>query len=88
MADVDSSPGDPVFFMHHGFIDRNWRIWQEADTANRLYQMNGYTTQNCGTRCQETTLDYELDIHNIIGGATVNDMMDTTGGMLCYVYDY
>ena len=29
MANVSSSPNDPVFFLHHAMIDRIWAEWQE-----------------------------------------------------------
>ncbi|MCJ1441897.1 MAG: hypothetical protein MMC23_002389 [Stictis urceolatum] len=86
MSDVDTSPGDPIFFLHHAFIDRNWRIWQNADKNGRLYQINGYTTQS--PPYKTTTLDYTLSSMNIRPDATVRDVMDTEGGYLCYKYDY
>jgi hypothetical protein len=26
-----TSPGDPVFFMHHGFVDWQWKRWQDVN---------------------------------------------------------
>lgn len=31
MAFIPASPNDPIFFMHHGFIDWQWRRWQRMD---------------------------------------------------------
>jgi tyrosinase len=28
---LSTSPGDPIFFMHHGFVDWQWKRWQNAD---------------------------------------------------------
>jgi tyrosinase len=28
MSDITVSPADPLFFMHHGEIDRIWSVWQ------------------------------------------------------------
>jgi tyrosinase len=84
MADVASSVGDPAFFMHHSFIDHNWRIWQNADAA-RLTQIDGATSSD-GTGV--LTLDYVLTSRGIRPDVTVRDVMDTMGGHLCYRYSY
>jgi len=86
MSDVASSPGDPVFFMHHSFVDHSWRMWQRSNSAQRLYQISGYTTQS--PPFKQTTLDTPLYGYGIIPDAKVRDVMDTLGGYLCYKYDY
>lgn len=30
MADMYSSPGDPLFWLHHGMLDNIWNEWQRA----------------------------------------------------------
>ena len=32
-GDLFTSPGDAMFFLHHGQIDRTWWIWQNQDLA-------------------------------------------------------
>ncbi|EON97069.1 putative tyrosinase protein [Phaeoacremonium minimum UCRPA7] len=86
MADVASSPGDPIFFMHHAFVDHNWRIWQNPDPDNRLYQINGYSTKTDPK--QSLTLDYVLTSKGIRPDVTVQEVMNTLGGYLCYRYNY
>lgn len=39
--DTISSPGDPVFFLHHAWIDKIWRQWQTGDLATRLDVIGG-----------------------------------------------
>jgi tyrosinase len=34
MANVSSSPNDPVFFLHHVMVDRIWAEWQERHGAD------------------------------------------------------
>lgn len=85
MSDVASSPGDPVFFMHHSFIDHNWRIWQNADAA-RLSEVGG-NTQPDGSG-PPLGLDYVLTSKGLRDDVTVRDVMDTQGGYLCYRYSY
>lgn len=75
MSDVAASPGDPLFFLHHAFIDRNWRAWQVADPAARMREAGGLP------------LEQVLSIMNIRPDTTVSDVMDTTAGYLCYTYD-
>lgn len=86
MGDMDSSPGDPLFFLHHGFIDRNWWVWQESDPTNNLYQISGYTTKTAPF--VEVTLEYVLSSWGVLPDVTIDEVMDTVGGYLCYDYDY
>ncbi|KAF7533314.1 hypothetical protein G7054_g7197 [Neopestalotiopsis clavispora] len=84
MSFVSISPGDPVFFMHHGFVDHSYVLWQNADLTNRLYQVNGCTDSACSA---QLTTDYVLSSQGLRPDVTVNDVLDTQGGYLCYVYD-
>lgn len=80
---------DPLFYLHHGFIDRLWWNWQAADRSNRLYQLGGHSTQKEPEGgFQETTLDYVMTTYEIRPNVTVGDVMDIQGGFLCYQYDY
>jgi tyrosinase len=90
MANMDSSVGDPSFFLHHGFIDRNWWTWQNIDPTNNLYQISGYTTQKPlpSGGYEEVTLDYVMSSWGVLPDVTVYDVMDAEGGYLCYEYDY
>jgi len=46
MADAIASPGDPLFYMHHGFIDKLWADWQEANPAKRYTEVGGNNVVN------------------------------------------
>ena len=41
-----TSPGDPLFFAHHGFVDKMWWDWQARDLPARLSDMNGPNAQS------------------------------------------
>ncbi|KAI0179783.1 Di-copper centre-containing protein [Hypoxylon sp. FL1284] len=85
MAEVQASPGDPVFFMHHLFVDHSFRIWQNAD-ASRTTTINGCADAN--DPCTPITMDYVLHSNGLRPNTTIGDVMDTLGGHLCYRYDY
>ena len=43
--DPYSSPGDPVFYLHHSGVDRMWTIWQGLKPSERDYAV--YGTETC-----------------------------------------
>lgn len=45
MRDPLTSPGDPVFYLHHSFVDKLWWDWQERDPENRMYDIGGPNAQ-------------------------------------------
>ncbi|PYI33283.1 tyrosinase [Aspergillus indologenus CBS 114.80] len=92
MADVKASPGDPMFYIHHAFIDRLWYTWQMVDPDTRLFAMGGTSVNYTDLPTPaggwpETTLEYELESYEILPGVTVEDVMNPVGGYLCYEYD-
>jgi tyrosinase len=76
---------DPLFYIHHGFIDRLWWKWQSEDLDSRLYQLGGPSTQGGS---EELTLDYVMTTYEIRPNVTVREVMDIQSGFLCYRYDY
>ncbi|KAI1758817.1 Di-copper centre-containing protein [Hypoxylon sp. FL1150] len=85
MAEVQASPGDPAFFLHHLFIDHGFRAWQLGD-ASRTTTINGCA--DAASPCTPMTMDYVLTSNGLRPNQTVADVMDTLGGFLCYRYDY
>ncbi|KAL4899842.1 hypothetical protein BDW74DRAFT_183331 [Aspergillus multicolor] len=41
MEDPTESNGDPLFYLHHAYLDRLWWRWQQADLPARLSDMGG-----------------------------------------------
>jgi tyrosinase len=41
MLNMKLSPGDPVFFLHHAWLDRLWWLWQSQDPETRLAEVGG-----------------------------------------------
>lgn len=85
MSDVYASPSDPVFFLHHLFVDRNFRIWQNADSARKT-SINGCVDQN--SPCTPLTMDTWVYMHNLRPNVQVKDILDTMNGVMCYRYTY
>lgn len=82
MADVYGSPGDPIFFMHHAFVDHNYRIWQNADSSRTTY-VDG--TDHFGN---PLTLDTPVSVYGIRPNVPISELLNTEGTLLCYRYDY
>ncbi|PSN70209.1 Di-copper centre-containing protein [Corynespora cassiicola Philippines] len=87
--DVFTSPSDPLFYLHHGMIDRVWWIWQLLDRETRT---GAEGISGTGTFLNEppsanTTLDTVIDL-GYAGGAPLpmRDLMSTTDGPFCYIY--
>jgi len=41
MGNGVSSPGDPLFYLHHTWLDKVWWDWQAKDKTKRLTEMGG-----------------------------------------------
>ena len=85
MAAVSGSPSDPAFFMHHAFIDRNWKTWQ-LKKPERNTNISGCAEP--GSPCPQLTLQTTLSSLGIRPNVTVGDVLDTENEWLCYKYDY
>ncbi|KAH8822354.1 hypothetical protein DL96DRAFT_1819856 [Flagelloscypha sp. PMI_526] len=85
MLNSQSSILDPIFYMHHGWIDKLWYDWQQADPTNRTYDIAGCTTID-RTCAQNTTLSFGMTVDSLAPDVTVGDVMNTTGDFLCYEY--
>ncbi|KAI7781608.1 Di-copper centre-containing protein [Diaporthe eres] len=85
IGDAYNSPGDPLFYLHHGNLDRILWEWQSKDLAVRLNQVGGpvapfdYAGKN-------VTLDFEVNIGALAGNATLHDLLNSAGLTLCYTY--
>ncbi|RPB11325.1 Di-copper centre-containing protein [Morchella conica CCBAS932] len=85
MVDLFSSPGDPLFYLHHGQLDRLWWQWQNMNIDERLYEIAG-PTRNYTVASPNVTLDYMLDVGVLADQVPIYDVMNI-GGSLCYTYE-
>lgn len=89
-GDFYISPGDPVFWLHHGQIDRTWWIWQNLDPEARTSVVAGTMTTDNKPPSRQGTLDDVIDM-GILGPsmpiAKAVSSVGLTGGPFCYVYE-
>ncbi|KAF2496332.1 Di-copper centre-containing protein [Lophium mytilinum] len=87
--DLFVSPGDDVFYLHYGMIDRTWWIWQTLDVRKRTgaQGISGTGTFLDSPPSANTTLDTVIDLGYAAGPqVTMRDLMSTTSGPFCYIY--
>ena len=88
MSDVSASPSDPIFWMHHSFIDHNFRIWQNVDPV-RTTTING--DDHFGV---PLTMDTIVNVGGLGPNVPISDIMNTMSGIqigahtFCYKYSY
>jgi tyrosinase len=89
MSDVSASPSDPLFWMHHSFIDRNFRVWQNLDVNRRTTSISGRDHFN-----NPLTMNTIVSMGGIRPDVRIGDIMNTLGGVViggvpfCYRYTY
>ncbi|KAI2627026.1 Di-copper centre-containing protein [Hypomontagnella submonticulosa] len=44
MVNTFLSPGDPIFYLHHGYLDKLWWDWQSLNLSMRLTEIGGNNT--------------------------------------------
>ncbi|KAF4619307.1 hypothetical protein D9613_004840 [Agrocybe pediades] len=84
MSDFYSSPGDPIFYLHHANLDHIWWKWQNVDRENRLYQISGRSTTSAPF--VNVTLDYTLQMGSVGKSVQIRDVMDIHTEENCYTY--
>ncbi|KAJ3115155.1 hypothetical protein HK100_001446 [Physocladia obscura] len=82
------SPRDPLFFLHHAYVDKIFWKWQNlCPSYAEEYEgnlQNGVDPYNsAGGNGQVATLDIPLDSWS---GLTPRDVISTSTGILCYTY--
>ncbi|KAJ7128802.1 tyrosinase [Mycena crocata] len=84
MLDSYSSPGDPVFYLHHANLDRIWWTWQQMDLPKRLFDISGRSTID--PPFVDITLAFELKMLNLAPSIPIRDIMDPRRGRFPYTY--
>lgn len=86
-SDFYSSPEEPLFFLHHGQIDRLWSIWQWQDIERRKDAAFGTLTLGNVPPSRQGTLDDIIDMGPLGESLPMRDVMSTIEGPYCYFYE-
>jgi len=78
-----TGPYDPIFFLHHGQLDRIWWLWQQENPEERLTEFVGRAHSYSNATASLNDL---LDLNGFVPNVLVSTVMDTVGGTLCYQY--
>ena len=84
MNDFYASPSDPVFFLHHAWVDRLYYNWQAGD------QVRVSTTGVNGADSTGATLtmNTQIDVRNFRPTIPLRNVLNTQSTTLCYKYSY
>ena len=70
MAQIDYSPDDPIFYLHHTFVDYIWSLWQDCN------DYEGKTTNNAFAGSLTRELEYIPYTEDTYTAADVIDLED------------
>ncbi|EIM81714.1 Di-copper centre-containing protein [Stereum hirsutum FP-91666 SS1] len=98
---TDGSPtfsaNEPMFWMHHAMVDKVWYDWQNANVSANFWQYFGGSVQAIDTIEDYTanptgaapylSINSTIPADGLFDEVTIFDVMNTTGGYLCYVYE-
>ncbi|KAF2668715.1 Di-copper centre-containing protein [Microthyrium microscopicum] len=86
-GDPSTSPGDPVFYFHHGMLDRLWWIWQMQDPETRLSALP--TVGHSHKQRRADPMESMIDLEWLAPPIKLKEAMDQlggNGGKFCYIY--
>lgn len=84
--DFFGSPQEPALYLRHSMMDHVWRLWQDADPAERRYVYNGTSTIFNGDTTPEVTNSTMLQYTGLGETITVEEVQSPMSGPYCYVY--
>ncbi|KAJ7121493.1 Di-copper centre-containing protein [Mycena epipterygia] len=90
------SANEPLFWMHHAMVDKTWYDWQNKHPANKMAFIGGsvealenvtYYREFPNGAAPFFTLNSTMPADGLFPEPKISDVMSTTDGMLCYVYE-
>lgn len=83
-----SSPGDPLFYLHHAWLDKLWWDWQSRNLGVRVLDITGRKKMSDSVATKDVVaLGDVLNMMGVVPNATVRDVMDLNGRRLCVEYE-
>ena len=76
---------EPLFFLHHGKIDKLYADWQAMNPSKRLFEVGGVSIPFVPTS-PPVTLDFPLNMQWEAPTVKIREVMNIRGGLLCYEY--
>ncbi|KAK6067544.1 hypothetical protein SCUP234_11542 [Seiridium cupressi] len=71
-GDVYNSPNEPLFWLHHGNIDRMWWVWQNQQPIERAFQIGGTRTMLNTPPSDNATIDDLIDLGVNAGASAIS----------------
>jgi len=81
---LNTSPYDPLFFVHHTQLDRLWWLWQQQRPESKGVEYGGDNGEYAETR--EASLNDQMFMEPLAGALMVSSVMHTNTELLCYRY--
>ncbi|KAK8055346.1 hypothetical protein PG993_000573 [Apiospora rasikravindrae] len=85
-GDFYNSPNEPLFWLHHGQVDRLWWIWQNQKPVERALQIAGTRTMYNEPPSEDVTLEDILHMDAAGADVVFKDTVSSVGGKYCYIY--
>ncbi|ORY68344.1 uncharacterized protein BCR38DRAFT_130468 [Pseudomassariella vexata] len=89
-GDVYNTPNDPLFWLHHGGIDRSWWIWQNQKPTDRAFMIDGTLTLLNDPPSRNATVEDILDLMYAAPADTppfaIKNHVSSVAGPYCYIY--
>ncbi|KAI8615676.1 hypothetical protein BC830DRAFT_1121494 [Chytriomyces sp. MP71] len=80
------SPNDPLFYLHHGLVDKTWWRWQQACPSYKTDYEGFLARADDPMGDGKDNIAYATLNLDSWSWWTVADMLDTQGDVLCYTY--
>ncbi|KAF7302077.1 Di-copper centre-containing protein [Mycena indigotica] len=90
------SANEPLFWMHHAMVDKLWYDWQHASphNGNKFFGGSVEALNNVTSYEQYPTgaapflsVNSTMPADGLFESAKIGDVLSTTNGLLCYVYE-
>ena len=82
MSDVYASPSDPIFWLHHGFVDYMYQQWQSQNDV----RVSTTGVDGVDSTGNALTMNTNILMTNLKPTVKLNQVVNTQSSLLCYTY--